>query len=209
MCTRASDLEKPPGSIQVGRNREKKGLQQEGLLSADHLCLMLTHVRFGNGWHVSGKGENHCSVWPLSWVKAKRMHLFRQYPSTGFSQVPWWHQPRFRNYLTSVFQISSEPARVTNTHISSGNLSTYWTGCRPSGMNCSFMSQFVLYLGKEHMKPSVIRPKEATGKAPCPAEKSDADMAEIAAFSHFCGLFRTTPLQLCLPLSLCTQAQKK
>lgn len=207
MCTRASDLEKPPGSTRVRKNKRKKGLQWEGSLSAGHLCLMLTRVWFGNGWHVSGKGENHCSVRALSWVKAKRMHLFRQFPSTSFSQVPRWHQPRFRNYLTSVFQISSEPARVTNTHISSGKLSTYRTGCRPSGMNCSFMSQFVLYLGKEHMKLNVIRPKEATGKAPCPAEKSDADMAEIAAFSHFCGLFRTTPLQLCL--SLCTQAQKK
>lgn len=81
------------------------------------------------------KVENHCSVWPLSWAKAKQIHLSQQFPSTSFSQAPWWHQPCFCNYLTSVFQISNEPARVTNTHISSGKLSTHWTGCWPSGMN--------------------------------------------------------------------------
>lgn len=84
------------------------------------------------GLYVWEKVENHCSVWPLSWAKAKQIHLSQQFPTTSFSQAPWWHQPCFRNYLTFVFQISDEPARVTNTHISSGKLSTHQTGCRTS-----------------------------------------------------------------------------
>lgn len=83
MCTRASDLEKPPGSTWVGKNERKKKDCSERAR-----CLQVTRVWFGNGWHVSGKGENHCSVRALSWAKAKRMHLFRQFPSTSFSQVP-------------------------------------------------------------------------------------------------------------------------
>lgn len=118
------------------------------------------------------KVENHCSVWPLSWAKAKQIHLSQQFPSTSFSQAPWWHQPCFRNYLTSVFQISSEPARVTNTHSNSGKLSTHRTGCWPSGMNYSFMSLFVLYLGKDCMKPSIMCPQETTGKPLSPMEMS-------------------------------------
>lgn len=109
------------------------------------------------GLYVWEKVGNRCSVWVLSWAKAKQIHLFPQFPSSNSSQAPWWHQPCFRNYLTSVFQISSEPARVTNTHISSGKLSTHWTGCWPSGVNYSSMNVFHLYLGKKSAKPNLMR----------------------------------------------------
>lgn len=108
------------------------------------------------GLHVWEKVENGCSAWPLPWAKAKQTHLSWRFPSTSFNQAPWWHQPCFRNYLTSVFQITNEPARVTNIHISSGKLSTYQTGCWPSGTSYSFKSGFILYLRKEHAKKTTM-----------------------------------------------------
>lgn len=87
--------------------------------------------------------------------KSKANPSLSAVPSSSSSQAPWWHQPCFCNYLTSVVQISNEPARVTNTHISPAKLSPHQTGGWPSGVNSAFRSLLGLCLGEHSMKSNI------------------------------------------------------
>lgn len=143
----------------TGRSREEEDCRGK-LLSPAQLLTVLPVSGWGRWEWLS---RRHCALgcraeegWePLPGVtpflgKSKANTSLSAVPSSSSSQAPWWHQPCFRNYLTSVVQISNEPARVTNTHISPAKLSTHQTGGRPSGVNSAFRSLFGLHLGGDY-----------------------------------------------------------
>lgn len=108
------------------------------------------------------------------------------------------------------FQISSEPARLTNTHISSGKLSTYLTRCWPSETNyfVSWVNLLCVW-GKNVWNQMLHVHKKIQASCLCPTEKSALmQIQQRSLFISFLLLY-ATPLQLQLLFLLSTQAQKK
>lgn len=160
----------------IGRSREEEEGRGKLLCPAELLTVLL--VSAGEGGDDSGTQTLCTGLWGWGRAltlpsvtpflgKSKANPSLSAVPSSSSSQAPWWHQPCFCNYLTSVVQISNEPARVTNTHISPEKLSTHQTGGWPSGVNSAFRSLFGLYLGGNCTILNTRCPWEAPGKPLC------------------------------------------
>lgn len=151
------------------RNREKEGgggLQREAVVSssAPHswwavgkVGVTQAHRHSTLDWRAEEGWQPLLGVTPLP-SRSKANPSLSAAPRSSSSQAPWWHQPCFCNYLTSVVQISNEPARVTNPHISPEKLSTHQTGGQPSAVNSAFRSLFGLYLGEDCTKSNIRCP---------------------------------------------------